>query len=101
MFIAATVGFNDTILTVIEGSWGVVELCAVMENFPPAGLGSQLTLQLERINIKSGNTGSKDFTLLDKSSKHKSNNFKHTSRFFMLLYILALKPGFDTVHYHE
>ena len=87
MFIAATVGFNDTILTVIEGSWGVVELCAVMENLPPAGLGSQLTLQLERINIKSGNTGSKDF--------------KHTSKFFMLLYILALKPGFDTVHYHE
>ena len=52
---AATVGFNNTILTEMEGGWGVVELCAVLENLPSAGLGSQLTLQLERINIKSGN----------------------------------------------
>ena len=52
---AATLGFNSTILTEMEGGWGVVELCAVLENLPSAGLGSQLTLQLERINIKSGN----------------------------------------------
>ena len=38
----------------MEGGWGVVELCAVLENLPSAGLGSQLTLQLETINIKSG-----------------------------------------------
>ena len=53
LIIAATVGFNTTILTEMEG--GIVELCAVLENLPSAGLGSQLTLQLERINIKSGN----------------------------------------------
>ena len=46
----------------MEGGWGVVELCAVLENLPSDGLGSQLTLQIERINIKSGNT-SEDLTL--------------------------------------
>ena len=56
VYIAATVGFNTTILTEVEGGWdGVVELCAVLENLPSAGLGSQLILQLEKINIKSGN----------------------------------------------